>query len=138
MRIYKGEFQNNIREGNGLLIYMNYDTLEGNFHHGQPHGTMVYTFASTGKIRFGKYLRGDRIEWIQTQNMKQSYAVNTSKEKKEKNSKSISKKMKKPSLKKSTSFSSMKNENSSDSESSPKRDRSIIKYSYSSTSDKSL
>lgn len=65
---YKGTYEDDIREGLGLLTYTNGDTLEGNFSKGQPHGTMIYQFATSGKIRLAKYVRGDRMEWIEMKN----------------------------------------------------------------------
>lgn len=64
MKLFKGDYDENIRHGQGILTYTNSDTLEGKFIKGQPHGMMLYTFASTGKLRLALYVRGDRKEWI--------------------------------------------------------------------------
>lgn len=59
-----GSWLDDVREGYGKVIYCNNDTIEGHFLHGQPHGTVVYTFAGTGKIKYARYENGTRIEWI--------------------------------------------------------------------------
>ncbi len=66
MKSYKGEYVDDVRQGNGILTYTNGDTLDGNFRYGLPHGTMVYTFAATGKTRIAKYVNGYRTEWVVT------------------------------------------------------------------------
>jgi hypothetical protein len=66
MKLYKGEYIDDVRHGNGIMTYTNGDTLDGNFRYGLPHGTMVYTFAASGKTRIAKYLNGYRSEWVVT------------------------------------------------------------------------
>lgn len=66
MKSYKGEYIDDVREGNGIMTYTNGDTIDGSFVRGLPHGTMVYTFASTGKTRIAKYERGKRSNWVVT------------------------------------------------------------------------
>lgn len=63
MKLFQGEFVENVREGRGVLTYTNDDRLEGTFRNGQPHGTMLYVFATTGKTNVAEYRNGDRISW---------------------------------------------------------------------------
>ena len=72
MKFYKGEYQNGVREGSGVLTYTNGDTIDGNFKNGHAHGTMLYTFAATGKTRLAKYENGYRIDWIEIKHRNQS------------------------------------------------------------------
>ena len=75
---YNGKWEDNERNGNGLLTYTNGDTLQGPFLHGQPHGVLIYAFNSTSKKnskgktivkkRAARFERGNRIEWIQEDN----------------------------------------------------------------------
>lgn len=66
MKYYKGEYQHGVREGAGLLTYTNGDTIDGVFKNGHAHGTVLYTFATTGKTRLAKYENSYRVEWIST------------------------------------------------------------------------
>jgi hypothetical protein len=71
---YRGNWEQNERNGYGTLTYVNGDTIEGHFEHGQPHGVHVYLFHSTAKKnrkgitvvkkRGARFVRGERIEWI--------------------------------------------------------------------------
>lgn len=71
---YSGAWVHNERTGFGTLTFVNGDTIQGQFEHGQPHGVHVYTFHSTAKKnkrgavvtrrRGARYVRGDRVEWI--------------------------------------------------------------------------
>lgn len=74
---YLGAWSHNERNGYGCLTYVNGDTIQGHFEHGQPHGVHVYTFHSTAKKdkkgnkgvlvarkRGARFVRGDRVEWI--------------------------------------------------------------------------
>lgn len=63
---FSGTWDMGVRQGVGMLTYANGDTLEGNFRSGQPHGVMVYRFASTGKTRLAQYDKGTRSDWIVT------------------------------------------------------------------------
>jgi hypothetical protein len=65
IKSYQGTYHEDVREGQGMITYTNGDTIEGNFQNGQPHGNMVYVFAATGKLRMAKYVRGERMEWIE-------------------------------------------------------------------------
>lgn len=62
---YKGQYVNDERQGNGVAVYTNGDTLEGHFEKGQPHGTIVCTFYPSNRVRLAKYNRGQRVEWIE-------------------------------------------------------------------------
>lgn len=60
-----------MRDGLGVMTYANGDTLEGLFRSGQPHGTMVYTFVSSGgRVRLAKFERGIRLQWIEVKKAK--------------------------------------------------------------------
>ena len=63
MKLFKGEFMENIRQGRGVLTYTNDDRLEGHFENGQPHGTMLYFFGATGKLNVVEYKHGYRLAW---------------------------------------------------------------------------
>lgn len=73
-REYEGEWVENIREGKGKLVYVNGDTIEGNFKGGLPDGVVTYTFAEqefenryikvVKKKRLAIYERGSRVKWI--------------------------------------------------------------------------
>ena len=63
MKLFQGEFVEDIRQGRGILTYTNDDRLEGHFENGQPHGTMLYYFAATGKMNVAVYKNGYRISW---------------------------------------------------------------------------
>jgi hypothetical protein len=76
MKQYKGEFNEDKREGQGVLTYTNDDSIEGNFVNGQPHGTMLYCFASTGKKDLAIYDKGYRVKFIE---MKQTAAPRSTK-----------------------------------------------------------
>jgi hypothetical protein len=65
MKSYKGEFDDSTRHGQGILTYTNDDRLEGHFVQGQPHGTVLYFFASTGKMSIAEYKNGYRVQWIE-------------------------------------------------------------------------
>lgn len=64
-KCYKGQFQADERQGNGIATYTNGDSLEGHFEKGQAHGTIVCTFFLSGRVRVAKYFRGERTEWIE-------------------------------------------------------------------------
>jgi hypothetical protein len=65
IKSYKGQYVEDKRQGNGIITYPNGDTLEGHYENGQPHGTMVQTFVQTGRVRMAKFVRGERVEWVQ-------------------------------------------------------------------------
>ncbi len=52
-------------KGTGKITYVNGDIVEGRFEKGQANGIMTYTFATTGKSRLARYIRGERIEWLE-------------------------------------------------------------------------
>eukprot|EP01038_Epipyxis_sp_PR26KG_P005293 gene5293-7355_t len=62
---YQGSWVENKREGYGIMTYTNGDTIEGNFLNGLLEGTAVYKFINSGNIRYARYARGYRQEWIQ-------------------------------------------------------------------------
>jgi hypothetical protein len=64
MHTFTGTWEDNTREGIGLMTYTCGDTLEGTFKNGQPHGVAVYRFAKSGRTRLGRYDSGTRVEWI--------------------------------------------------------------------------
>lgn len=64
MSSFTGTWDNGVRSGIGVMTYTCGDTLEGHFRQGQPHGVMVYRFASTGRTRLARYDQGSRLEWI--------------------------------------------------------------------------
>ena len=65
IKSYKGEFVDDVREGNGVITYTNGDSIEGYFHHGLAHGTMVYTFAKDASTKVAQYRNGYRIKWVE-------------------------------------------------------------------------
>lgn len=71
IKIYKGQFVHDEREGEGMVIYPNGDTMQGHFQKGQPHGTMVFTFAKSKRVSIAKYVRGERKEWVELKIHKQ-------------------------------------------------------------------
>ena len=88
IKIYTGNWVENVREGQGILTYVNGNTVEGTFCWGQPHGVCVVTFVTPisksiepqsttttndsgaksptarSRIRHAEYCRGDRIRWL--------------------------------------------------------------------------
>lgn len=65
LKKYKGEYKDDVRQGNGIATYTNGDSLEGHFENNQPHGIIVCTFARSGRVRLSRYNRGIREEWIE-------------------------------------------------------------------------
>lgn len=61
---YDGEWFEGWREGHGKLVYVNGDSLEGNFHKGLAHGKIRERNAAMNKTRKCKYIRGEREAWI--------------------------------------------------------------------------
>ena len=55
MRSYHGSWVDGVREGVGVMTYINGDAIEGPFRKGQPHGKVLYRFAqqpfTTGTFR---------------------------------------------------------------------------------------
>lgn len=62
-KAYDGHWQNNVRQGDGRLVFMNGDMVEGPFVNGMLHGFCMHYFASSGRRRLAEYVRGDRIGW---------------------------------------------------------------------------
>jgi len=46
------------------MTYVNGDKIQANFVMGQPHGICQVTFGTTGKIRYARFERGKRLEWL--------------------------------------------------------------------------
>lgn len=65
VKLYQGQYEDDFRQGPGMITYTNGDSLSGHFQRGQPHGTMVYTFAISKTTKIAKYVRGERAEWIE-------------------------------------------------------------------------
>lgn len=65
VKLYQGQYEDDFRQGPGIITYTNGDSLSGHFQRGQPHGTMVYTFAISKTTKIAKYVRGERAEWIE-------------------------------------------------------------------------
>jgi len=65
---YSGDWKENIREGKGIITYVNGDKVEGDMVKGQLHGTCQYHFAGGGdrvpRMRYALYTRGTRIEFM--------------------------------------------------------------------------
>jgi hypothetical protein len=80
MKSFKGEFEEDIRHGRGILTYTNEDRLEGNFIRGQAHGVMLYYFASTGKMNIAEYKNGYRVKWSETNRSRNSSRKNLRKQ----------------------------------------------------------
>lgn len=64
MKLFKGNYEDDRRDGPGIMTYTNGDTLEGNFVNGLPNGPIVYTFGETKKIKLAVYDHGMRKEWV--------------------------------------------------------------------------
>ena len=69
MKEYDGMWEDGVREGLGMLTYINNDKIEGGFRCGQPHGVVQYHFASTGvyrtaRTRYAMYHQGERKNWL--------------------------------------------------------------------------
>jgi hypothetical protein len=61
---YEGNWEDGVKEGHGTLFFVNTDTISGLFEHGQPHGLMKVTFSKSKRIRWARYERGTRMEWV--------------------------------------------------------------------------
>eukprot|EP00606_Chrysophyceae_sp_TOSAG23-5_P001114 GSChrysophyteH2.ASY1.ANO1.1766.1 assembled CDS len=61
---YEGNWVDGVKEGHGTLFFVNTDTISGLFEHGQPHGLMKVTFSKSKRIRWARYERGTRMEWV--------------------------------------------------------------------------
>lgn len=63
---YQGTWENNIKDGQGIMTYTNGDTLEGDFINGQPEGQFMCMFKKSGRTKFVKFQRGYRVEWVKS------------------------------------------------------------------------
>lgn len=61
---YEGEFVENVRHGDGHLLYENGDRVIGPFVQGFAHGIVKYRFAGSGKDRFAAFDHGTRKRWL--------------------------------------------------------------------------
>ena len=75
IREYVGQWEDGIRNGSGKITYVTYDTIEGNFKGGQPHGVVLYTYAISKKKRSALYEHGNRIEWLEAGRLEQKKII---------------------------------------------------------------
>uniref|UniRef100_K3X194 Uncharacterized protein n=1 Tax=Globisporangium ultimum (strain ATCC 200006 / CBS 805.95 / DAOM BR144) TaxID=431595 RepID=K3X194_GLOUD len=61
---YEGEFLENVRHGDGHVLYANGDRVLGPFVKGFAHGVVEYRFAGGGKSRFAEFHHGARARWL--------------------------------------------------------------------------
>ncbi|KAF1327879.1 Radial spoke protein 1, partial [Globisporangium splendens] len=61
---YQGEFLENVRHGNGHVLYTNGDRVLGPLVKGFAHGVVEYRFAGSGKSRFAEFHHGMRTRWL--------------------------------------------------------------------------
>jgi hypothetical protein len=71
---YEGQWNNDEKEGQGKATYVNGDSIEGEFHRGQPHGILLYRFAN-GKEKYATFVRGQRVEWTSDVEIKMKKAL---------------------------------------------------------------
>ena len=68
IREYEGQWEDNERNGKGIVTYVNGDKIEGNFVRGHPHGVCQYHFSGTcgrePRMRFAEYVNGTRTRWL--------------------------------------------------------------------------
>lgn len=60
---YDGEFVDNVRHGQGQLVFENGDSIRGRFEKGFATGTVAYHFI-TGRVRHAVYDKGQRVRWL--------------------------------------------------------------------------
>ena len=65
---YKGDWVANVKNGVGVLVYLNGLEIEGDFEGGHPHGNCTLKYpkrANEGrKCRQGRWVRGKVVEWF--------------------------------------------------------------------------
>ncbi|KAG6574606.1 Radial spoke protein 1 [Phytophthora cinnamomi] len=64
---YVGEFEKNVRHGEGELLYTNGYRLHGRFVNGFVEGVACYGFGGHGentRWRYGEFVRGERKRWL--------------------------------------------------------------------------
>lgn len=60
--VYKGDYLNGKRHGNGLLVYANGDSYKGEFHFDLPHGRGKYISNDGGNIYKGIWNKGILVQ----------------------------------------------------------------------------
>ena len=47
---YEGHWEEGVKEGHGVLYFVNEDSITGTFEHGQPHGIIKVIFNKKKKL----------------------------------------------------------------------------------------
>ena len=61
---YEGHWEEGVKEGHGVLYFVNEDSITGTFEHGQPHGIIKVIFNKKKRVRWANYVRGTRVSWV--------------------------------------------------------------------------
>ncbi len=66
-RVYEGQFVKNKKSGFGVYTWSDGRRFEGYWYDGKQHGLGSYLIPQDGKLKFGLWEEGKRIEWFTDQ-----------------------------------------------------------------------
>ena len=71
---YDGQFENNRRNGRGVLELLNGDRLAGLFKQDLLDGLVKCIYASSGTVRYAMYRAGKRMSWLEGRKLQEALA----------------------------------------------------------------